>query len=111
MNETAKEARILRMMKRVLTDIAKETFTRPGFRHPLSDNTIMGIRDCLALIAAREKEIEPPGESEMKPRFADEPGRPQVVQFSKPNNGRTQNANPQNSETQNSEQKSDYDDD
>jgi hypothetical protein len=55
---TDKEARMLTMMKRVLTEIAKETYTTPGFKHPLSDNTITGIRECLALITAREAEIK-----------------------------------------------------
>ena len=79
--ELSKEERILRMMKRVLTDVAKDTHAKPGFRHPLSDNTIEGIRDCLALIASREQELaEEFGRSmNMRPRFIDEPGREVVV--------------------------------
>jgi len=50
-DKLSKEERVLRMVKRVLTDIAKDTFTRPGHRHPLSDNTVKGMRDCLALIS------------------------------------------------------------
>ena len=45
--ELGKEERILRVMKRVLTDVAKDTYTKPGYRHPLSDNTVEGIRQCL----------------------------------------------------------------
>ncbi len=74
---TDKEAEILRMVKKVLTDVAKETFTRPGYSHPLSDNTILGIRDCLSLIASREAEIH--GEGSMRPRFQDEPKTEVVV--------------------------------
>jgi len=79
--DTAKEEHILAMVKRVLTDVAKDTYTKPGFRHPLSDNTIMGIRDCLALIAAREQELaQAAGRSmNMRPRFADEPQKTVVV--------------------------------
>lgn len=57
-DNTDKETRILAMMKRVLTDVARETYTTPGLRHPLSDSTITGIRECLALITAREAELK-----------------------------------------------------
>ncbi|BAZ93282.1 hypothetical protein TspCOW1_17930 [Thiohalobacter sp. COW1] len=79
--ELSKEERILRMMKRVLTDVAKDTHAKPGFRHPLSENTIEGIRDCLALIAAREQELaeEFGRPMNMRPRFIDEPKREVVV--------------------------------
>ncbi|MDV3237807.1 MAG: segregation and condensation protein A [Gammaproteobacteria bacterium] len=79
--EISQEERILRMMKKVLTDVAKDTHAQPGFRHPLSDNTIQGIRDCLALIAARERElVEARGRSmDMRPRFIDEPKKTVVV--------------------------------
>jgi len=55
--ELSREERILRVMKRVLTDVAKDTYTRPGYRHPLSDDTVQGIRECLSLISAREIEL------------------------------------------------------
>ena len=79
--EFTKEEQILQMMKKVLTDIAKETFTRPGLRHPLSDNTIHGIRDCLALITAREVELSEEHGRPMtqRPRFIDEPQTSVVV--------------------------------
>ena len=79
--ELSKEERILRVMKRVLTDVAKDTYTRPGHRHPLSDNTVEGIRKCLALITAREGELnEAAGRSSnMRPRFIDEPQTSVVV--------------------------------
>lgn len=79
--EPTQEERILRMVKRVLTDIAKDTYTRPGYRHPLSDDTVMGIRDCLALISARESELanEAGRPMNMRPRFVDEPRTSVVV--------------------------------
>jgi hypothetical protein len=79
--EPTKEERILRMVKRVLTDIAKDTFTRPGYRHPLADTTVSGIRDCLALISAREAELaeEAGRPMKMRPRFVDEPRSSVVV--------------------------------
>ena len=77
----SKEEQILQMMKKVLTDIAKETFTRPGLKHPLSDSTIMGIRDCLSLITAREVELSEQNGRPMtqRPRFIDEPQTSVVV--------------------------------
>jgi hypothetical protein len=80
-DEISQEERILRMMKKVLTDVAKDTHAQPGFRHPLSDNTVQGIRDCLALIAARERElVEARGRSmDMRPHFIDEPKKTVVV--------------------------------
>ena len=73
--ELSKEEQILQMMKKVLTDVAKETYTRPGLKHPLSDSTIMSIRDCLGLITAREVELaqEHGRPMNQRPRFIDEP--------------------------------------
>jgi hypothetical protein len=81
-----KEETILRMLKRVLTDIAKDTSTPPGMKHPLSENTIQGIRDCLALIAAREKELATDAgrPSAARPEFVDEPKKTHVVTLHKP---------------------------
>ena len=79
--ELSKEEQILRMVKKVLTDVAKDTHVKPGLRHPLNDNTILGIRECLTLITAREQELakEAGRESKMRPRFVDEPQDKVVV--------------------------------
>lgn len=76
-----KEERILRMVKRILTDVARDTYTQPGMKHPLSDQTIQGIRDCLALIATREAELAQAAgrPSKQRPRFVDEPQTSVVV--------------------------------
>jgi hypothetical protein len=81
----SKEEQILKMVKRVLTDVAKDTHVKPGLKHPLTDNTIIGIRDCLALITARESELakEAGRESKMRPRFVDEPQSTVVVPIEK----------------------------
>ncbi|RMG30974.1 MAG: segregation and condensation protein A [Gammaproteobacteria bacterium] len=73
------EERILRAMKKVLTDVAKDTYAKPGHRHPLSQETIEGIRRCLKMIAQREHAIAKAHgrESKARPRFVDE--RPQEV--------------------------------
>lgn len=77
------EERILRMMKRVLTDVAKDTHSAPGVKHALSPHTVEGIRECLALITAREAELaSESGRAQAdRPHFVDEPKRSQVVRL------------------------------
>jgi len=83
--ELSKEERILRIMKKVLTDVAKDTYTQPGLKHPLSEDTIISIRDCLSLITAREQELfDSSGrKTDTRPRFIDEPQDTVVVPFNK----------------------------
>ena len=74
--ELTAEERVLRMMKRVLTNTVKDTAPRPGRRrHPLSETTIRKIRECLCLITAREQELagEYKRDTSARPRFIDEP--------------------------------------
>lgn len=77
----SKEFQILKALKLVLTDVVKDTATQPGLKHPLSDRTIDGIRQCLKLISARERElIEDSGKTMgMRPYYADEPKKNVVV--------------------------------
>ncbi len=84
--DLTKEERILRVMRRVLTNIAKDTYTRPGYRHPLSDATVEDIRQCLSLISAREGELNAAAgrESKARPRFIDEPNTSVVVSLNIP---------------------------
>jgi hypothetical protein len=81
--ENSTEEKILRIMKRVLTDVARDTHIKPGLKHPLTENTIIGIRDCLALISARETELANKAgkELKMRPHFVDEPKTSVVVQL------------------------------
>ena len=85
-SELSQEERILRMVKKVLTDIVKDTTTPPGLKHPLSDNSIKGIRDCLALITAREHKLQTEAgrESKSRPHFIDEPQKNVVVNLQNP---------------------------
>jgi hypothetical protein len=50
-------------------------------RHPLSDATIQDLRQCLALISARERELAQAAGRPVsgQPRYADEPGREDTV--------------------------------
>jgi hypothetical protein len=70
----SKEEKILSAVKRVLTEVIKDTATGPGMKHPLSENTLNGMRDCLVLISQREQELaELSGRSmEQRPHFKDE---------------------------------------
>lgn len=83
--EFSKEEQILQMVRRVLTDVAKDTYTKPGLKHPLSEDTILSIRDCLKLISAREAELaEAAGRpSQKRPRYVDEPPKSVVVKLDK----------------------------
>ena len=76
--ELSKEERILRVMREVLTKIIRETATPPDFKHPLSNECVEDMRQCLFLISARETELKRDRGGVMagRPRYADEP-RPQ----------------------------------
>ena len=82
-----KEQRILRAVRLTLAGVIKDTATPHGMRHPLSDNTIENLRQCLALISARERELaQADGSTQnLRPSYVDEPGPPQesVVRFYK----------------------------
>ena len=82
--ELTKEQRILRVMRKVLASIIKDTTPDPGMRHPLSDATIEDIRQCFGLIAAREAELaEQLGLSrDERPHYVDEAPSATVVPLS-----------------------------
>ncbi len=80
-DDKAKEKRIMVMMRQVLSAVARDTVPPKGMKHPLSDSTIQGIRDCLSLITSREHElnIELGEINSERPRFVDEPETTKVV--------------------------------
>jgi len=82
-SDITKEERILSMVKKVLTNIAKDTYTAPGLKHPLSEQTILEIRECLGLVVSRETELaeELGRDKSARPRFIDEPKSSVVVNF------------------------------
>lgn len=55
--ELSREQRVLRMMRKILAEVVKDTAPRPGTPRALSDNTVMLIRDCFEMISIREAEI------------------------------------------------------
>ena len=81
-----KEQQVMVAMRKTLAHVIKDTTPEPGMVHPLSEDTVNDIRACLALIAARERELmEEMGiENKARPRFTDEPKKADVVNFHKP---------------------------
>lgn len=78
----SKEERILKAVYGVLIEVVRDTTTDPRLKHPLSDRTKQGIRDCLDLITARQAELaqesgRPTGQE--RPYYTDEPRRPVAV--------------------------------
>ncbi|MEO8848960.1 MAG: segregation and condensation protein A [Casimicrobiaceae bacterium] len=68
------EERILQAVKLTLACVIRDTATPQGMRHPLSDGTIQDLRQCLALISARERELAQAAGMSMnsRPHYADE---------------------------------------
>ncbi len=70
--ELSKEQRILRLMRKTLGNVVKDVTPRGGRANPLSDDTILDIRDCFALISERERELaEALDFDKERPYFAD----------------------------------------
>ncbi len=79
------EQRILRAVRLTLAGVIRDTATPAHMKHPLSDGTIEDLRQCLALISVRERELAAAAgdSSPERPRYADEPAPPKeaVVRF------------------------------
>lgn len=80
MNDLTKEQQILIAMRKTLAAVIRDLTPPPGMRHPLSDNTIEDVRQCLALIAAREKELaDQQGRGGERPYYTDAQPQATVV--------------------------------
>jgi hypothetical protein len=76
-----KEREILVVMRKVLAQIIKDT-TPPSraMKHPLSEQTIQDVRQCLGLISARERELaDAAGVAQERPYYTDEQPASTVV--------------------------------
>lgn len=82
----SKEHQILATLRKVLSEVVRDTTPKPGRPHALREQTVEDIKHCFMLLTAREKEIiEAAGENmDKRPRYADEPKKSHVVQFTKP---------------------------
>ena len=85
------ETQVLREMRLILTEIARETAVHREARHVLSDDTIIRMRDCLSLISAREKELNEARGVEMssRPKLGIEKSASVRVQLKKSKSGTT----------------------
>lgn len=70
--ESSKEQRILRMMRKTLGSVVKDVTPLGGRTNPLSESTIQEIKDCFGLISERERELaEALNFDQAKPYYAD----------------------------------------
>ena len=80
MSELNQEQQILIAMRKTLAAVVKDITPPPGMKHPLSNSTIEDVRQCLALISAREQELAAhQGRGGERPYYADQPQSAQVV--------------------------------
>jgi hypothetical protein len=78
------EQRLMRMMRKTLTSIVRDTAPRDGNPSPLTEATVLGIKDCLMVISSREAELARlTGRTlEERPRYADETPTTHAVKIS-----------------------------
>lgn len=70
----SKEREILMVMRKVLTSIIRDITPAPGRPSPLTEETTESVRDCLKLIALRERELaDEAGIPMERPYYKDQP--------------------------------------
>lgn len=83
MQDLSKEQQILIAMRKTLSAIIKDLTPPPGMRHPLCEETVQDVRQCMILITSREKELaDAEGRGGERPYYADDPQAAQVVPIS-----------------------------
>ena len=81
--ELTLEHRILIQVRKVLASVVRDVTPPPGMQSPLSPKTIEDIRDCFALISARERELSGKENPDV-PVFGDQRATTRIVDFKKP---------------------------
>jgi len=81
--ELTLEHRILIQVRQVLASVVRDVTPGPGRPNPLSQKTIEDIRDCFALISARERELTGDRDPDL-PVFGDARAATRIVDFKKP---------------------------
>jgi len=78
------EQRLMRMMRKTLTSIVRDTAPRDGNPSPLSEATVLGIKDCLMVISVRETELSQlTGRTlDERPHFTDDTPNSHAVKIS-----------------------------
>jgi hypothetical protein len=80
MSELTIEQRILIAMRKTLGAVIRDVTPPAGMRHPFSPETTEDVRQGLALISARERELaEAQGRGGERPYYSDEPQTTQVI--------------------------------
>ncbi|MBK5967806.1 MULTISPECIES: segregation and condensation protein A [Thiorhodovibrio] len=80
MPELSQEQQILIAMRKTLASVIKDVTPPPGMKHPLSESTIEDVRQCFALISAREKELaDLDGRGGERPYYPDQEQSAQVI--------------------------------
>ncbi|MHB1092246.1 hypothetical protein [Thiobacillus sp.] len=79
------EQRLMRMMRKTLTSIVRDTSPRDGNPSPLTEITVLGIKDCLMVISSREAELARlTGRTlDERPHFTDETPTSHTVKISR----------------------------
>jgi len=77
------EHRILIRLRKTLAGVVRDVTPAPGRPNPLSAATIEDIRDCFALISARERELGGKQNPDL-PVFADDGATTRIVDFKEP---------------------------
>ena len=82
--DISEEQRIMRMMRKTLSFIVRDVAPRDGNASPLSEATIMNIKDCLAVISNREAELANLQNLNLneRPHYSDETPNAHVVKIS-----------------------------
>jgi hypothetical protein len=83
--EISVERRVLRAMRKTLTSVIKDATPRPGMDGFLSDATVEQIRECLGIIAAREKELADLLDlAPAKPMYPDQERKVKTIEIKSP---------------------------
>ena len=80
-DDLTEERKFMLFLRKTFASVVRETAPRDGVSSPFSEQTIDDIRLCLSLISERERALAAMDgvESQMRPRFVDEPQTAQVV--------------------------------
>lgn len=84
--QLSKEREILRILRKVLASIVRDTTPLPGMLHPLKQSTREDIRDLFGMIAEREAELARQAGVSVneRPLYADQPQNSSVVSLYPP---------------------------
>jgi hypothetical protein len=84
--QMSKERMILRILRKVLASIVRDTTPLPGMLHPLKDSTREDIRDLFGMIAEREAELARLAgvSTNERPYYSDQPQTSSVVNLHPP---------------------------